>query len=134
MLSSALEKTAQVWSQVAEVLLVPHTEAEYERAVTLLDELIDEVGEDENHPLASLMETMGSLIETYENSHLPEPKGDPISSLQEFMADHELTTRDLSELGDETVVVEILAGQRELTLLQIRALAHRFGVTPAVFV
>lgn len=32
------------------------TETEYQRAVALLDSLIDEVGEDESHPLASLME------------------------------------------------------------------------------
>jgi HTH-type transcriptional regulator/antitoxin HigA len=80
------------------------------------------------------METLGTLIETYENSQLPEPTGDPISSLKEFMTDHELTADHLPELGDETIVTEILAGRRELTLPQIRALARRFGVTPAVFV
>jgi HTH-type transcriptional regulator/antitoxin HigA len=134
MLSSSLEKTIQVWPEISEVLFVPHTEAEYEQAVSLLDELIDEVGEDEGHPLASLMETLGTLIETYEDSHLPEPIGDPISSLQEFMADHDLSPKDLPELGNEVIVTEILQGQRELTLPQIRSLARRFGVTPAVFV
>jgi HTH-type transcriptional regulator/antitoxin HigA len=134
MLSPNLERTVQVWPQISEVLVVPHTEAEYERAVSLLDELIDEVGEDENHPLASLMETLGSLIEGYEDSHLPEPIGDPISSLREFMAEHALTKKDLPELGDEPLVTEILQGQRELTLPQIRLLAQRFSVTPAVFV
>jgi HTH-type transcriptional regulator/antitoxin HigA len=134
MLSPSLEKTVQVWPQISEVLFVPHTEAEYERAVALLDELIDEVGEEENHPLASLMETLGTLIETYEDSHLPEPMGNPISSLQEFIADHGLSHQDLPELGDETVVANILQGQRELTLPQIRSLAQRFGVNPAVFV
>lgn len=134
MLSPTLEKTVQVWPQVSEVLSVVHTEAEYERAVALLDELIDVVGEDENHALASLMETLGSLIETYENSHLPEASGDPISSLKEFMTDHGLSSSDLPELGDEAAVAEILQGRRELTLSQIRQLAQRFGVTPAVFV
>jgi antitoxin component HigA of HigAB toxin-antitoxin module len=37
-------------------------------------------------------------------------------------------------LGDETAVAEILAGKRDLTRRQIRALAQRFGITPAVFV
>ena len=134
MLSPSLERTIQVWPQISEVLFVPHTEAEYERAVSLLDELIDEVGEDENHPLASLMETIGTLIEGYEDSHLSEPAGDSISSLQEFMAEHALSIKDLPELGDEPFVTEILQGQRELTLSQIRSLAQRFGVPPAVFV
>ncbi|WP_256891018.1 hypothetical protein [Cylindrospermopsis raciborskii] len=38
----------------------------------MLDNLIDEVGEDETHPLASLMEIIGVLIEQYENQNIPE--------------------------------------------------------------
>lgn len=38
----------------------------------MLDSLIDEVGEDETHPLASLMEIIGVLIEQYENHNVPE--------------------------------------------------------------
>ena len=32
----------------------------------------DEVGENESHPLASLMEVLGVLIEKYEDEHVPE--------------------------------------------------------------
>jgi len=49
-----------------------HTEKEYQETVTLLDSLIDQVGEDETHPLASLMEVLGVLIEKYEDDHIPE--------------------------------------------------------------
>ncbi|MCB0251396.1 MAG: hypothetical protein KDI07_22695 [Anaerolineae bacterium] len=52
--------------------MVPHTEQEYKEAVFLLDNLIDEVGENEAHPLASLMEVLGVLIEKYEDEHVPE--------------------------------------------------------------
>lgn len=38
----------------------------------LLDRLIDEVGENENHPLASMMEILGVLIEKYEDEHVAE--------------------------------------------------------------
>jgi HTH-type transcriptional regulator / antitoxin HigA len=51
---------------------VLHTEQDYQQAVDLLDNLIDVVGENENHPLASLMELVGVLIEQYENAHIPE--------------------------------------------------------------
>jgi HTH-type transcriptional regulator/antitoxin HigA len=40
--------------------------------VALLDQMIDEVGEDETHPLASLMEVIGVLIERYEDEYVPE--------------------------------------------------------------
>jgi HTH-type transcriptional regulator/antitoxin HigA len=60
------------WNPISKYLRVPHTEAEYERLVAMLNELIDEVGEDETHPLASLMEVIGTLIEKYEDEHVPE--------------------------------------------------------------
>ena len=47
-------------------------EKEYQETVTLLDSLIDQIGEDETHPLASLMEILGVLIEKYEDDHIPE--------------------------------------------------------------
>ena len=50
----------------------PPYRSEYQRLVTVLDDLIDVVGEDENHPLASLMEVIGVLIEKYEAEHVPE--------------------------------------------------------------
>ena len=52
--------------------MTPNTEAECDRVVSLLDQLIDEVGEDESDPLASLMEILGVLIERYEDEQVPE--------------------------------------------------------------
>ncbi len=46
--------------------------AEYECLVDILDQLIDLVGEDEAHPLASLMEVISVLIERYEDDNIPE--------------------------------------------------------------
>jgi HTH-type transcriptional regulator/antitoxin HigA len=60
------------WRPLANTLYVPHNESEYDRLVGLLDDLIDEVGEAESHPLASLMEVVGVLIEKYEDENVPE--------------------------------------------------------------
>ena len=66
-------QTAQdVWPMMNPVVFVPHEESEYQRLVAVLDDLIDVVGENENHPLASLMEVIGVLIEKYEDEHVPE--------------------------------------------------------------
>jgi HTH-type transcriptional regulator/antitoxin HigA len=67
-----IDKTIQAWSNLNDTLFVPHTETEYQKLVNLLDDLIDEVGEDELHPLASLMEIIGLLIESYESKNVPE--------------------------------------------------------------
>jgi HTH-type transcriptional regulator/antitoxin HigA len=53
-------------------VFVPHAGAEYNRIVSLLDHPIAHAGEDEAHPLASLMEVLGVLIERYEAEHVPE--------------------------------------------------------------
>ena len=60
------------WPEMADTVFVPHTEADYDHLVAILDSLVDEVGEDESHPLASLMEIIGVLIEQYETEHVPE--------------------------------------------------------------
>jgi HTH-type transcriptional regulator/antitoxin HigA len=50
------------------------------------------------------------------------------------MAEHELRQSDFPEIGSQGVVSEILSNKRELNTRQIRKLAKRFGVSPAVFV
>ncbi|HXI90671.1 MAG TPA: hypothetical protein VNO24_11705 [Blastocatellia bacterium] len=67
-----LAEAANAWAPLAGTVFVPHTEEEYNQIVALLDQLIDEVREDESHPLASLMEVLGVLIEHYENECVPE--------------------------------------------------------------
>jgi HTH-type transcriptional regulator/antitoxin HigA len=67
-----LSKTVDPWSSLADTVFVPHTEADYERLVSLLDRLVDEIGEDDSDPLAWLMEIVGVLIEKYEDEHVPE--------------------------------------------------------------
>ena len=71
MTSSEIETVEQVWPTIAPVLFVPHSERDYERLVQMLDSLIDVVGEEENHPLASLMEVISVLVEKYEDEHVP---------------------------------------------------------------
>ncbi|MEA5535381.1 hypothetical protein [Crocosphaera sp. XPORK-15E] len=72
MLTTNLNQTVNSWSNLEDNIFVPHTEAEYKKLVAILDELIDIVGEDESHPLASLMEVIGVLIENYEDRYVSE--------------------------------------------------------------
>jgi HTH-type transcriptional regulator/antitoxin HigA len=67
-----IDQTVNNWRPLAHTLYVPHTEEEYINLVELLDDLIDEIGEDETHPLASFMEIVGVLIEKYEDENVPE--------------------------------------------------------------
>ena len=131
---SELEKVVPIWPQMSSILSVPHDQKSYEHLVSILDSLIDEVGEKENHQLSGLMEVVGNLIESYENDQEYIKNAEPISVLKELMDQHKLTQKDLVEVGSQGVVSEILSGKRELNVRQIRSLATRFSVSPAVFI
>ncbi len=72
-LVTALENLIDVVGTSETRLFASLTENHYEWLVTILNDLIDVVGEDEDHILASLMDFIGTLIEHYEDEHVPEP-------------------------------------------------------------
>ncbi len=122
----------RAWTVVSAGLSIK-TEQDYQRAVALLDRLLDEIGENQHHPLFGFQEVLGTLIEHYEADHV-ELKGATGRDVLKFlMEEHGLTQFDLPEVGSQGVVSEILNGKRELNTRQIKALSERFGVSPAAF-
>ena len=132
-MNTQLEKIAKIWPGIQNIFSVPHNQKEYNRLVDILDGLIDEVGENESHPLASLMETLGSLIESYETQNIPVIEGSPSDALKTLMEEHNLKQSDLPEIGSQGVISEILSGKRQFNVRQIKLLSKRFKVSPAVF-
>jgi HTH-type transcriptional regulator / antitoxin HigA len=110
------------------------TKKDYARAVEMLDAILDEVGEDEKHPMAELADAISVFIEKYEAEHMPIPAAKPMAVLKFLMREHDLRQSDLTEIGSQGVVSEVLTGKRELNARQIKRLAKRFNVSPAVFV
>jgi HTH-type transcriptional regulator/antitoxin HigA len=72
MSTAELEKVTKGWPSISRTVRVPRTEEDYRELVELLDRVTDQVGENEDHPLASLMDVLGVLIEKYEDEHVPE--------------------------------------------------------------
>ena len=72
MSTAQIEEAFAAWPHLEPVLRVPHTDNEYRQLVKLLDRLVDEVGENENHPLASMMEVIGVLVEKYDDENVAE--------------------------------------------------------------
>ena len=132
-MSTKLEEVSRIWPLIDNILTPPHNEEQYEQLVAFLDEVTDIVGEDESHPLSSLMETLGTLIEAYEIQNISEIKGSPNRVLQLLMEEHNLKQSDLPEVGSQGVVSEILSGKRKLNIRRMKALSERFGISPAVF-
>ena len=117
-----------------EPLLAIRNAREYDAAVTRLNMLVDEVGDNAKNPRYRLIETLSVLIEAYdrEHHHLPEASG--VEVLRFLMEEHGLTQKDLPEIGSQGVVSEILVGRRRLNVRQIQALAARFGIDPGAFI
>ena len=129
-----LTKDLQAHWQVVSPLFVIRNESDYDQAIEHLNELIDEVGVDEQHPLYDLLDTLGTVIHAYEEKHHPMPDCDGVDMLQFLMEEHELALADIPEIGTPETISDILERKRELTVRNIRDLANRFQVSPAVFV
>ena len=81
------------------------------------------------------IELLTLLIERYEETYYPIPRTDAVSVVR-FLLEHQgLTQRDLvPEFGSESAVSMFLAGQRKITLGQVRRLSKRFKLPADVFV
>ncbi|GAB4532081.1 MAG: type II toxin-antitoxin system antitoxin HigA [Pleurocapsa sp.] len=120
------------WMEIAPYLTI-RNEEEYNAAVERLNTLLDEVGDDESHPLYSLLDTLGIIIEAYDNENYPLLNCSGVDALIYLMEEHSLSQSDIPEIGSQGVVSEILSGKRKLNVRQIEALAKRFKVSTATF-
>jgi len=129
-----LDNISKIWPSVKTIFSVPHSEKEYQALVETLDSLIDEIGDNDAHQLAPVMETVGKLIENYENQTYIMEDAPPVEILKYLMREHGLKQSDLKEVGSQGIVSEILAGKRTLNIEQIKKVSKRFHVSPLVFI
>jgi len=133
-MNSQLKNISKVWPSIKTIFSVPHSDDEYQALVKTLDSLVDEVGNKQNHKLAPIMETIGNLIENYENNEYKIKDASPVEVLKYLMQEHGLKQSDLKEIGSQGVVSEILTGKRALNIEQIKKISNRFHVSPLVFI
>ena len=133
-MNAVVESAIEHWKYIAPLVARPENKAEFEQLVSYLDALLDEVGDDENHPLMRLVDIVSDAVSAYEAEQVAEPMGKGIDALRYLMEAHGLYQTDLPEIGSQGVVSEILNGRRELNLRQIKALAARFKVSPEAFI
>lgn len=134
LMNTQLQEITNIWPRIKAIFSVPHSEEEYHVLVEMLDSLIDEIGDDEHHELSAIMETIGKLIENYEDQHYNINTSSPLDALKYLMREHDLRQSELKELGSQGVVSEILSGKRSLNIEQIKKISERFHVSPLVFI
>lgn len=115
----------------------PENEKEYNKLEKMLDALIDEVRDDEKHPLALAMQIIGENLESYDNEHYPEI-GQNISEIEMvkyLMKSRNLHQVDLADVfGGQANVSKYLSGERPLSKKQILGLKKKFGVSADFFI
>ena len=110
------------------------TKKEYARATAVMNQLLDDVGEDERHPLADVLDYLSNQVSTYEADHIEIPDVPPCDVLRFLMEQHNLSQTDLADCAPQSRISEILNGRREISKALAKALAKRFGVGVGVFV
>jgi HTH-type transcriptional regulator/antitoxin HigA len=110
------------------------SEADYDHMVTLMNELLDVAGDDEDHPLSTLLELAADLVSRYEQEHHPIEAADPKDALRFLMDARGLKQEDLSDVVPQGNLSAILAGKRKISAAMAGKLGAFFGISPAVFV
>lgn len=110
------------------------TAKDYKRATAVMNQLLNDVGENESHPLADVLDYLSNQVETYEAEIAVVPDVPPREVLRLLMEQNGLSQSDLADCAPQSRISEILNGRREMSKELAKALAKRFGVSVAVFV
>lgn len=131
----AIAPITDAWNEFRGTAHIGHIthERDYEEAARVADELLEAGALDAAHPGHSLFMTISDLIYAYDQRHYPMPKVNGVQVLRFLMEQHDLKQNQLPEIGGQSVVSQILAGKRSLTVDHIRNLSVRFGTSPAAF-
>ena len=98
----------------------------------VIDSLIDkgELTPDEQ----DYLNVLGTLVHEYEEKHKPIPDISGVELLKALIAELGLRQKDLVPIfKTESIVSEVMSGQRNLTVNHIRQLAEFFHISPAAF-
>ncbi len=98
----------------------------------VIDSLIDraELTTDEQ----DYINVLGTLVYEYEQKHQPIPDIHGVELLKALLVELDLRQKDLVPIfKTESIVSEVLSGQRQLTTTHIRKLAEFFHISPAAF-
>lgn len=109
------------------------TRNEYARARATIEVLLDEIGDDESHPLAEVLDYLADQVAAYEEEHAPVPEAEPKEVLRMLMRQHGLKQDDLVDCAPQGRISDILSGRRDISKAIAKRLGHRFHVSAALF-
>jgi HTH-type transcriptional regulator/antitoxin HigA len=122
-------------------LLKVEDENSHKKALAAVNQLWELTRDDELDPYGALLLLLADAIDKYEsldpglNSFIEKSKAMPadIAMLSILIDQHELSDSDLPEIGDSSIVVQVLNGESILSRSAIDGLALRFGISGGRF-
>jgi len=111
-----------------------YNEGEYDSMVALMNSLLDATGDEEDHPLSSLLDLVGNLVSNYEQEYHAIEAAAPKDALRFLMEARGLKQEDLAGIVPQSNLSAILAGKRKISASLAGKLGKFFGISPAVFV
>ena len=109
------------------------TKADYARATATINALLDEVSDDEKHPLAEVLNYLSDQVKVYEDKHVLIPDAEPREVLRLLLDQHGLKQEDLNDCAPQSRISDILTGRRSISKEIAKKLARRFHVRADVF-
>jgi HTH-type transcriptional regulator/antitoxin HigA len=128
-----LQKAWAAFDRVAHLRPI-HTEEEYDRTVSLMNYLLDIVGDQEDHALSGLLDLVSELVADYDKSHYAIEASEPNEVLRYLIELRGLKQGDLAEIVPQSNLSAILSGKRKISATLAGKLAKFFSISPAVFV
>ena len=124
-----LDETQKHWQAIGPLLTI-RGERDYAAAIERLESLLKEIGNDEQHPLYGLLDTLGTLIHAYEeeNVAIPEASGpEVLEFLMDYTDDPRLETEPAGRLA---IIPGAFACATTSVIVCSRAGAQRLSARP----
>jgi HTH-type transcriptional regulator/antitoxin HigA len=109
------------------------TASDYARVRATIDALLDQVGDNEAHPLADVLDYLGDQVKAYEDRKFPIPQAEPHELLRFLMDQHGLRQEDLLDCAPQSRISDILNRKRAISKAIAKRLAVRFHVRADLF-
>ncbi len=130
-----MQAILQAWVSFRELVGVTSikTESDYKRACSIMEAMLEIVGDNEEHPLVDVLDYFAGQIEKYESEHFSLPDASPREVLSFLMEQHGMKQEDLADCAPQSRISDILVGRRSISKQIARCLAARFRIHADVF-
>ena len=125
----------QAWLPFKQLIGVTavHTEGDYAQARATIDALLDEVGDNESHPLADVLDYLAGQVKAHEDENFLIPEAEPREVLRFLIEQHVLNQENVRDCAPQSRISDILSGKRSISKEIAKRLAQRFHVHADLF-